>query len=87
MEQFQLNLQKSADVARLLGWLAASRGRRDAQFLPPPGVDVAAQRILSKRGSAVADPQSNILFVNDIPSKLEIRSFIILLILVLDRCI
>jgi type IV pilus assembly protein PilQ len=27
------------------------------------------QRILSKRGSAVADPQSNILFVNDIPSK------------------
>ncbi len=36
-----------------------------------------SQRLLSKRGNAVADPQSNILFVNDIPSKLEeIRIFI-----------
>ena len=32
---------------------------------------------MSKRGNAVADPQSNILFVNDIPSKLEeIRKFV-----------
>lgn len=29
------------------------------------------QRILSKRGSAVVDPRSNILFVQDIPSRLE----------------
>jgi len=34
-------------------------------------------RLLSKRGNAIADLQSNILFVNDIPSKLEeIRLFI-----------
>lgn len=38
---------------------------------------IPVQRILSKRGSAVADPQTNIIFINDIPSKLEeIRSFI-----------
>lgn len=72
LEQFQLNYQKATDVARLLAGL------------PPVGVaagagmpNAAAQRILSKRGSAVADPQSNIIFINDIPSKLEeIRSFI-----------
>jgi type IV pilus assembly protein PilQ len=29
------------------------------------------QRILSKRGSAVIDPRSNTLFINDVPSKLE----------------
>ncbi len=66
LEQFALNYQKASDVARLLAGVA-----------PAGGVAGAAQRILSKRGSAVADPQSNILFVNDIPSKLEeIRSFI-----------
>lgn len=41
------------------------------------GGSAGAQRILGKRGSAVADPQSNILFVSDIAAKLdEIRSFI-----------
>lgn len=67
LEQFILNYQKAADVARLLAGLAQVGGAAGA----------APQRILSKRGSAVADPQSNIIFVNDIPSKLdEIRSFI-----------
>ena len=79
LEQFVMNYQKAADVARLLqGLTPAIAG---AQLAPPPvavpGVNLAAQRLLSKRGSAIADPQSNILFVNDIPSKLEeIRSFI-----------
>lgn len=69
LEQFVLNYQKAADVARLLAGLAPTGGAA--------GANAAAQRILSKRGSAVADPQSNIIFVNDIPSKLdEIRSFI-----------
>ncbi|TXI75167.1 MAG: type IV pilus secretin family protein [Dechloromonas sp.] len=70
LEQFVLNYQKAADVARLLvgapqaGVAAATGG-------------AAIQRILSKRGSAVADIQSNIVFVNDIPTKLEeIRAFI-----------
>ncbi len=67
-EQFALNYQKAAEVAALLGG-------------PGGGSDTdsgsATQRILSKRGSAVADKQSNILFVSDIPSKLEeIRAFI-----------
>nr|MBL8412312.1 type IV pilus secretin PilQ [Dechloromonas sp.] len=68
LEKFVLNYQKAVDVARLLAGVALP-GAAAA-----PG---AAQRILSKRGSAVADPQSNIVFVNDIPSKQEeIRSFI-----------
>lgn len=75
LEQFQLNYQKAADVARLLAGLPlVGAGAAPA---PVPGANTAAQRILSKRGSAVADPQSNIIFINDIPSKLEeIRSFI-----------
>ena len=68
MEQFALNYQKASDVARLLAGLAPA----GTQAIPG-----SAQRILSKRGNAVADPLSNQLFVNDIPSKLEeIRRFI-----------
>ncbi len=64
LEQFVMNYQKASDVARLLSGQSA-------------GGNATAQRLLSKRGSAIADPQSNIVFVNDIPSKLEeIRSFI-----------
>lgn len=75
LEQFMLNYQKAADVARLLAGL--SLGTAGAGAPTGAGVNVAAQRLLSKRGSAIADPNSNILFVNDIPSKLEeIRSFI-----------
>jgi len=37
----------------------------------------SAQKILSKRGSAVIDPRTNTLFINDTPSKLdEVRSLI-----------
>jgi len=75
LEQYQLNYQKAADVARLLAGLPLTGA--GAAPAPAAGVNVAAQRILSKRGSAVADPQSNIIFINDIPSKLEeIRTFI-----------
>jgi type IV pilus assembly protein PilQ len=75
LEQFQLNYQKAADVARLLSGLTV--GAPGGATPAPTAAGVATQRILSKRGSAVADPQSNIVFVNDIPSKLEeIRAFI-----------
>ena len=68
-EQFALNYQRAVDVARLLAGVAPAGGGAAI-----PGSN---QRLLSKRGSAIADPQSNILFVNDIPSKLEeIRKFI-----------
>lgn len=41
------------------------------------GQGSTSQRILSKRGSAISDDQSNQIFVNDIPSKLdEVRAFI-----------
>lgn len=68
-EQFVLNYQRAIDIQKLL----AGEGAVGAA-----GEGVAAsQRILSKRGSAVADAQSNILFVSDIPAKLgEIRGFI-----------
>jgi len=66
-EQFVLNYQKAGDVAKLLAGVGGVGGT-------PGG---ASQRLLSKRGNAIADAQSNILFVNDIPSKLEeIRLFI-----------
>lgn len=71
LEQFVLNYQKATDVARLLAGLAPVGAGAVA------GPTGAAQRILSKRGSAVADPQSNIIFINDIAGKLEeIRTFI-----------
>ncbi|MBK6356091.1 MAG: type IV pilus secretin PilQ [Betaproteobacteria bacterium] len=75
LEQFQLNYQKATDVARLLAGLPLTGA--GAAPAATPGTNVTSQRILSKRGSAVADPQSNIVFINDIPSKLEeIRTFI-----------
>jgi len=71
MEQFMLNYQRAGDVARLLSGSEQQGGGAEG------GGAIATQQILSKRGSAVADPQSNILFVTDIPSKLaEIRTFI-----------
>jgi type IV pilus assembly protein PilQ len=74
LEQFQLNYQKAADVARLLSGVAVGG---PAAAAPAAGAATSTQRILSKRGSAVADPQSNIVFVNDIPTKLEeIHTFI-----------
>jgi type IV pilus assembly protein PilQ len=78
LEQFVMNYQKASDVARLLqGLLVAAPGAAAAPVAPPVTPGVNTSRLLSKRGSAIADPQSNILFVNDIPSKLEeIRSFI-----------
>jgi len=66
LEQFILNYQKAVDIAKLLAGQPLAGGATGT-----------VQRILSKRGSAVADPLSNIIFVNDIPSKLEeIRTFL-----------
>jgi type IV pilus assembly protein PilQ len=58
-ETFQLNYTKAAELVILLrGGAGAGAG---ASNLP----------ILSKRGSAVGDPRTNTLFVQDIPSRLE----------------
>ena len=74
-EQFVLNYAKSEDVARLLAGLAPLGGTTPSPA--PGGGTPTALRMLSKRGSVIADKQSNQLFVNDIPSKMdEIRAFI-----------
>lgn len=70
LESFQLSYQKSVDVARLL--LGAGGAAGGGAVAGGSGT-----RILSKRGNLTADPNSNILFVNDIPSKLdEVRALI-----------
>ena len=55
-QSFQINYAKAADIA---GQLTAS------------GSGQNTARILSTRGSVIAEPRTNQLFVTDIPSKLE----------------
>jgi type IV pilus assembly protein PilQ len=57
-ETFQLNYTKAAEMVVLLRGGVASGGS---------GTNIP---IISKRGSVVADPRTNILFVQDIPSRL-----------------
>jgi type IV pilus assembly protein PilQ len=59
-ETFQLNYTKAAELAVLL--------RGGAPIGGGGGTNIP---ILSKRGSVVADPRTNTLFVQDIPSRLE----------------
>lgn len=64
-ESFQLNYAKAADVARqLMGGAAPGAA-------PVGGIGAASARLLSTRGSAIAEPRTNQLFVTDISSKLE----------------
>ncbi|HTO48401.1 MAG TPA: type IV pilus secretin PilQ, partial [Burkholderiales bacterium] len=60
-ETFQLNYTKAAELVILL--------RGGAPIGGGGGVSIP---ILSKRGSAVADPRTNTLFVQDIPTRLEV---------------
>ncbi len=57
-QAFQLNYTKAADIAAQLG--AGSGGGSSGNA-----------RILSSRGSVIAEPRTNQLFITDIPSKLE----------------
>lgn len=66
-QSFQLNYAKAVDVARqLMGGAVAG-----AAPVPVVGGAAASGRILSLRGSAIAEPRTNQLFVTDIGSKLE----------------
>jgi type IV pilus assembly protein PilQ len=58
-EMFQLNYAKASDILALVSNKVGASG---------PG---GGGSILSKRGTATLDPRSNILFVQDIPSRLE----------------
>lgn len=67
-QSFQLNYAKAADVARQLMGVGALGAPGVAA---PGGAAAASARILSLRGSAIAEPRTNQLFVTDIGSKLE----------------
>lgn len=75
LESFQLNYQKAADIARLLlGSITSGAG---ATASASSSGSAPGNRILSKRGNVTSDAASNIVFVNDIPSKIdEIRQLI-----------
>jgi type IV pilus assembly protein PilQ len=57
-QAFQLNYTKAADIAAQIGQSSGGAGQNNT-------------RILSPRGSVIAEPRTNQLFVTDIPSKLE----------------
>ncbi len=70
-QSFQLNYAKAVDVARQLMGVGALGGPGVAAAPLPGGAAAASARILSLRGSAIAEPRTNQLFVTDIGSKLE----------------
>jgi len=71
-QSFQLNYAKAVDVARqLMGVPVAGAGAPLPLALPGAPGAAASARILSPRGSAIAEPRTNQLFVTDIASKLE----------------
>ena len=65
-QSFQLNYAKAADVARQLMGVGVA-----GVAAPVGGAAAASARILSPRGSAIAEVRTNQLFVTDIGSKLE----------------
>ena len=82
-ESFQLNYSKAEEVAR--GLLGATIGAATGQAMLPNAQPVvgagqqpaASPRILSSRGSVIAEARTNQLFVTDIPSKIEqVRSMV-----------
>ena len=56
-EAFQMSYARAEDIAK--------------QLTGAGGGEKAAGRVLSARGSATADPRTNLLFVTDVPSRLE----------------
>ncbi|MGQ0708532.1 MAG: type IV pilus secretin PilQ [Rhodoferax sp.] len=69
-QAFQINYAKAVDIAGQLngGGAAAASGS---------GTGAASGRLLSSRGSVIAEPRTNQIFVTDIPSRLEaVQSFI-----------
>lgn len=56
-QSFQLNYTRAADIA--------------LQIAPPVNNNIASARLLSPRGSVVAEPRTNQIFVTDIGNRLE----------------
>ena len=76
-ESFQLNYQTASTVVQLLTGAAggaqqgASAGTSALPGLAGATIGTQTSRILSPRGTVIADPRTNQVFVTDIPSKLE----------------
>jgi len=78
-QAFALNYAKAEDVARAINGgqgggaatAAPAAGPALAAALGAPAREGAAGRLLSARGSLLAEPRTNQLFVTDIPSRLE----------------
>jgi type IV pilus assembly protein PilQ len=72
-EQFVLNYHRADQVAKILAGVVPTSGGGT----PPSGPNNITHRMMSKRGNAIWDTQSNQVFVTDTASKLEeIRAFI-----------
>ena len=61
MQAFQLNYTKAVDVANNLAGAGSAAG----------GGGAGGTRLLSSRGTVIAEPRTNQLFVTDIPARLE----------------
>ncbi len=76
-ETFQLNYQKASAVVALLTGAAGGAQASGAGNATMPligggsGQGAPTSRVLSPRGTVIADPRTNQIFVTDIPSKLE----------------
>lgn len=69
-QAFQLNYVKAEEIAK--GLTGQSIGSSAAGSSAGPGAGTGGgTRILSSRGSVIAEPRTNQLFVSDVPSKLE----------------
>ena len=83
-ETFQLNYQKAASVVALLTGATGGVQQATPNTAPVPypvlsnaNTGTSTSRILSPRGTVIADPRTNQIFVTDVPSKLtEIANFI-----------
>ncbi|MCX7193466.1 MAG: type IV pilus secretin PilQ [Proteobacteria bacterium] len=74
-ESFQLGYTTATAAASLLNGISAGAGA--IPVAAAPGAAGGSPRILSKRGSAMADVRTNTLFVKDIPSRMEdVRSLL-----------
>jgi len=67
-QAFQINYAKAADIAPQL---TAGGGASSPAGASGAAAGASSARILSSRGSAIAEVRTNQLFVTDIPSKLE----------------
>lgn len=76
-QAFQLNYAKAADVVAQITASAAAGGVPGGGGVAGAGASQPGASILSARGSVIAEPRTNQLFVTDIPSRLEaVQAFI-----------